>query len=65
MVRARWRSIPTEEMDTTMNPEKILDHCALCRTPILPTANKMTINGASYHAGCWDRKVRQADNRKA
>jgi hypothetical protein len=54
------------EMDAaTMNPETIADKCAVCRTPILPTANKMTINGASYHAACWDRKVRQADNWKA
>ena len=54
------------EMDAaTMNPETSADKCGFCRSPILPTANKMTINGTSYHAGCWDRQVHQADNKKA
>jgi deoxycytidylate deaminase len=33
--------------------------CALCRTQIAPTSLKRVVNGNSYHAGCWDRKVRQ------
>jgi hypothetical protein len=32
--------------------------CAFCRTPILPTAGKTTVQGVSYHAGCWDRTAR-------
>jgi len=39
--------------------------CGLCRTPILPAAARTTVNGIPYHLGCWHRKVRQAENRKA
>jgi hypothetical protein len=36
--------------------------CAFCRTPILPSANKTTVRGVSYHTGCWGRKA-QASQR--
>ena len=32
--------------------------CTLCHAPILPTADKTTIQGAAYHAHCWERKAR-------
>jgi hypothetical protein len=32
--------------------------CGLCRTTILPSAGKVTMEGVTYHAGCWDRKAR-------
>jgi len=32
--------------------------CALCRTPILPSAAKTIVQDLAYHAGCWDRKAR-------
>jgi hypothetical protein len=38
--------------------------CAVCRTQIAPTSLKRVVNGESYHAGCWDRKVRQEDEKK-
>jgi hypothetical protein len=33
--------------------------CALCRTIIAATTPRRVINGESYHAGCWDRRLRQ------
>jgi recombinational DNA repair protein (RecF pathway) len=39
--------------------------CGLCRTPILPAAARRTVNGIPYHLGCWQRKVRQAQKKKA
>ena len=36
-----------------------MTRCALCRTVIAPTRPKRIVGGESYHAGCWDRKVRQ------
>ena len=36
-----------------------MTRCALCRTQIAPSSLKRVGNGESYHAGCWDRKVRQ------
>jgi hypothetical protein len=39
--------------------------CALCRTVVAPTSPQRIVDGQTYHAGCWDRKVREeAQNRK-
>jgi hypothetical protein len=39
--------------------------CALCRTKIAPSSAKRVVDGESYHLGCWDRKVRLAQETKA
>ena len=38
--------------------------CAICRTTIASTSQKRLVDGESYHLGCWDRKVRQAEEKK-
>jgi hypothetical protein len=38
--------------------------CALCRTRIGATSATRTVEGSTYHAGCWDRKVRDAARKK-
>jgi hypothetical protein len=50
-------------MDMDEQPSSQLD-CAFCNTPILPIANKLTVNDVAYHAGCWDRKKRAEDNNR-
>jgi len=52
-----------EAMDMDEQPSSQLD-CAFCNTPILPIANKLTVNDVAYHAGCWDRKKRAEDNNR-
>jgi hypothetical protein len=42
-----------------------MTRCALCRTVIAPTSAKRVVDGEAYHAGCWDRKVRQAEEKRA
>lgn len=37
--------------------------CMFCRTPILTTAGKTTVEGVAYHAGCWDRKARSMNEK--
>jgi hypothetical protein len=37
--------------------------CMFCRTPILTTAGKTTVEGVPYHAGCWDRKTRSMNEK--
>jgi hypothetical protein len=39
--------------------------CALCWTTIAPTSAKRIVDGASYHLGCWDRTVSEAEKKKA
>jgi hypothetical protein len=39
--------------------------CALCRTPIRPGAPSKTVESLTYHPGCWDRKTRAAEKKKA
>ena len=34
--------------------------CALCRVVMSPMSRQRTVDGAIYHPGCWDRKVRLA-----
>jgi hypothetical protein len=41
-----------------------MTRCAFCRTLIAPTSPKLVVEGESYHAGCWDRKARQAIEKK-
>ena len=48
----------------TGGPIPALTRCALCRTVIAPTSPKRVVDGDSYHAGCWDRKVRQDAEKK-
>ena len=38
--------------------------CALCRTRIGATSASRTVEGSTYHAGCWDRKVREGERKK-
>ena len=33
--------------------------CVYCRKPIAPEDSKVTIQGETYHAGCWERKSRR------
>jgi len=47
---------------TTENDQ--MTRCALCRTPIRPTASSRTVPSVTYHAGCWDRKVRSESKQK-
>jgi hypothetical protein len=35
--------------------------CALCRTTIASTSQKRVVDGESYHLGCRDRKVGEAE----
>jgi hypothetical protein len=49
--------IHCEVLDMTDQPSTQAP-CALCHEPILETADKTTIQGATYHAHCWDRKAR-------
>ena len=33
--------------------------CVYCRKPIAPEDSKVTVQGETYHAACWERKSRR------
>jgi hypothetical protein len=37
--------------------------CALCRTMIAATSPRRVVDGQTYHAGCWDRQVRETQKK--
>jgi hypothetical protein len=40
-----------------------VNECAICNKPILPTENKVTIQGVAYHSRCWDRRQAKASKK--
>jgi hypothetical protein len=42
-----------------MPPSRVI-RCALCRVVMSPMSRARIVEGATYHPGCWDRKVRLA-----
>jgi hypothetical protein len=67
--RRQGLTVERAECDTCHTTRRTLSvlegstKCAPCRTRIGATSSTRTVDGSTYHAGCWDRKVRDAAKR--
>jgi hypothetical protein len=46
-----------------MPPSRVI-RCALCRIVMSPMSRQRTVDGATYHPGCWDKLQLAAEKSK-